>query len=139
MKIQTFYRMAVWLPLVLPGSLAILRYCFGFSFVPSPIRPIVGGLLGSLLYGGIPYFALAVWATWRLGGLDETQIKRLMVKAPFLMIGAFTIFMFIAGFRVGRPEFIFLGPIASVLIIPTGYAYIGAVLLLREYLGERLH
>ena len=138
MTIQAFYRVAVWLPVALPGALALLQYAFGRSFYPQFVQPTVGFLLGSLVYAGIPYAALAAWATWRIGRLSEPEIKRLMVKAPFLMIGAFTAFWLLAGIRVGRPEFVLLGPLAAFLIVPVAYGYVGFVLLIREQLGERL-
>lgn len=61
-----------------------------------------------------------------------------MVTAPFLMIGVFTLFWFLAGVRVGRPEFGLLGPLAAVVIIPVAYGYMGLVLLIREQLGDKL-
>jgi hypothetical protein len=138
LTIQAFYRVVVWLPVALPGALALVQYAFGRSVYPQFVQPTVGFLFGSLVYAGIPYAALAAWATWRIGRLSEPEIKRLMVKAPFLMIGAFTAFWLLAGVRVGRPEFVLLGPLAAFLIVPVGYGYMGLVLLIREQLGDRL-
>jgi hypothetical protein len=138
LTIQTFYRLAVWLPLALPGVAAVVRAAFGPSVFPEPLKPIVGWLLGSLVYGGIPYALLALWATVRMGRLDEPEIRRLMFRAPFLMIGMFTLVWFVAGLSVGQPQFILLGPLAAFLIIPAGYGYMGFVLLIREQIGTRL-
>jgi hypothetical protein len=44
-------------------------------------------LLASLLYGGVPYAPLAIWATWWIGGKNEAQIRRLVVEARLLMAG----------------------------------------------------
>ena len=138
MKVRTFYRLAAWLPLAVPIPFALVVWARGSSPFPAPLRPFVGALLGTLVYGGIPYLLLALWATWRIGSLTEPEIKRLMAKAPFLMIGVFTLFWFLAGLRVGRPEFGLLGPFAAVVIVTTGYAYMGVVLLIREEFGDRL-
>lgn len=124
---------------MVPGLLATARYLFGPAIFPEPVQPVVGGLLGSLVYGGIPYCVLALWATWRMGSMSEREIKRLMAKAPFLMIALMALFWFLAGLRVGQPKFIVMGPLFAFLIIPAGYGYMGLVLLLREELGERLH
>lgn len=139
MGVRTFYRLTVWLPLVLPSLLAAVRWKYGWSAFPEPLHPFVGMLLGTLVYGGIPYLFLALWATWRIGSLTEPEIKKLILRSPFLMLGVFTLFWFLAGLRVGRPEFVMLGPFAAIFILTIGYGYMGVVLLIREELGERLH
>ena len=85
----------------------------------------------SLLYGGLPYAILAIWATWWVGRHSEAEIRRLMVRAPLLMGSIFVPLALIVGFMVGAP-----GPFAAVAvfgllnILVLGYAYVGVAVLL---------
>lgn len=63
MKIRTFYRLSVWLPLALPAPFALVVWARGFSAFPAPLRPFLGALFGTVVYGGIPFLVLALRAT----------------------------------------------------------------------------
>jgi hypothetical protein len=100
-------------------------------------RPLAQGVLlellaYSLLYGGLPYAVLAIWATWWIGGRPESEIRRLMFRAPLLMAAVFVTLALVVGIAVGR-----LGPFVAVaiygllIILPLGYAYVGVTVLLR--------
>ena len=132
----TFYRLAIWLPIALPVAVALVVHGIDVGFGSGPLRKVVQVLLASLLYGGIPYAPLALWATWWIGGRTEPQIMRLVVRAPLLMAAVFAPLSLIAGVVVGAP-----GPFAAVAVlgaaasIVLGYAYVSLIFLLRSELG----
>jgi hypothetical protein len=134
-----FYRWCIWGPVLIPGALILVVNLFG-------LRDLVGVagevLAYSLLYGGIPYIALAIWATGWVGGRSESEIRRLMFRAPLLMLAAFVPLALLIGLVVGAP-----GPFAGVavlggaIIILLGYSYVGLAVILRaqveSWLGQR--
>ena len=73
MSIHAIYRIGVWLPLALPMLIAGLVHGLGVAVDVGPFRKIVQVLLMSLLYGGVPYVPLAMWATWWIGGRSATD------------------------------------------------------------------
>ena len=76
MSIQTIYRIGIWLPLVVPTLGAGLVHGLGVAEDVGALRKIIQILLMSLLYGGVPYLPLALWATWWVGGRPEPEIRR---------------------------------------------------------------
>ena len=90
MSIHQFYRFSVWLPVVLPMTVAAAISVWGWPKL-SGVDQAAGVLVLSLVYGGIPYAALAVWATWWIGRRSEREIRRLALAAPLLMCAAFSI------------------------------------------------
>jgi hypothetical protein len=136
MSIATVYRFSIWLPILVPATVIAVARAFD--------RPLAQGVLWevlaySLLYGGLPYAALAIWATWWIGGRPESEIRRLMFRAPLLMAAVFVPLALGVGVAVGQ-----LGPFIAVaiygllIILPLGYAYVGAAVLLRRGLGSRV-
>ena len=136
MSIYTAYRISIWLPILIPGALVIWAAAFG---VRLPAGPLVGELLAySLFYGGLPYTALAIWATWWVGGRSEADIRRLMFRAPVLMAAWFGVLALLLGVAVGSPRlFVVVAVLGSLIILPLGYAYVGLAVLLRRVLGTR--
>jgi hypothetical protein len=61
MSVHRYYRLAVWLPLVIPALVWGVTRLFGFPLF-QPLGALVAALLLSLLYGGAPYALLAAWA-----------------------------------------------------------------------------
>jgi hypothetical protein len=129
MSAWTVYRLCIWLPILVPATAMAIAKAFG--------RPLAAGVLTevlaySLLYGGLPYAALAIWATWWIGGRSEPEIRRVMFRAPLLMAAVFVTLALAVGVAVGR-----LGPFIAVAIyglatiLPLGYAYVGIAVLLR--------
>ena len=135
LDVHTFYRLAVWLPLALPVVVALIVHGLDLAVPRGRLQDIVEILLYSLVYGGIPYGALALWATWWIGGRREQDIKRLMYRAPLLMAAVFVPVALITGFIVGAP-----GPFAAVAVlgalvsIAVGYVYVFFVMLMRDEL-----
>jgi hypothetical protein len=126
------------LPLVLPALVAGLVHGVGIVVDAGPLRKLVQILLASLLYGGVPYAMLAIWATWWLGGRTEPEIKRVMLVAPLLMAATFAIVSVATGAAVGRiGPFLAVAVLGAIVSIPLGYGYVGIVLLLREQFGPR--
>ena len=137
MSISAAYRLGIWLPLLVPASVAVLVHGMGWplEWFPDSVKFY---LLASLLYGGVPYSVLALWATWWVGGRPECEVRRLMLRAPLLMVAVFVPMALIAGVAVGAPRpFIAVAILGAIVIIPLGYAYVGVVALLRLGLGPR--
>lgn len=104
-RIQTYYRLTVWFPIILPAILAGTVHGLGLTTTVEPVDRIVFILLASLLYGGVPYGLLGIWATWRIDRRPESEIKRLMLQAPLLMIAMFVPIAALVGLVVvGRPQ-----------------------------------
>jgi len=89
MSIYTLYRSIIWLPILVPVAVIILVHQFGLPPGPNHVRGAAQVLGFSLLYGGVPYAALAGWATWWVGGREEARIRRAMYWAPILMLAVF--------------------------------------------------
>jgi hypothetical protein len=139
MSIQSVYRVGIWLPLAVPALVAGLVHGLGVAVDVEPLRKIVQILLMSLLYGGVPYAFLAMWATWWVGGRSEPEIKRVMMRAPLLMVAVFVPVVVLAGLAVGHAvPFIALAVLGAIVTIPLGYMYVGLVMLLRQFLGPRV-
>jgi hypothetical protein len=134
-SIHTLYRALVWLPILVPAAVV-------FSFRALGLRPSTGVVaevfLYSLVYGGIPYAVLALWASWWIGGQPETAIRRLMFRAPLLMVAVFVPVALVPGLAVGRfGPFVAVAMLGSAIIVPLGYAYVGLAILLRKCLGPQ--
>ena len=129
----TVYRVCIWLPILVP-----LVVVLAVTAVGRPVSKgiVVEVLFYSVLVGGLPYAALAAWATWWVGGRSEADIRRLMFRAPLLMVAIFAPLALLLGMIVGH-----LGPFAAVaalgtiIILALGYAYVGLALLLRRSVG----
>jgi hypothetical protein len=131
MTVRTFYRLSIWLPLLIPSVLvAVVRT--GANTPAGVVALLYSVLAGSLLYAGVPYAVLALWAMWWTRSKDEHQIRWLVRRAPFLMTGAFALFWIGAGVVIRERSLVALGLLGAVWIIPVAYAYIGLVLFLRR-------
>lgn len=134
-KAVSIYRLSIWLPLLLPAVVIAVARIFGFRLAEGLLWEM---LAYSLLWGGLPYGVLAVWATWWVGRHSEIEIRRLMLRAPLVMGGSFVPLALMLGFAVGAP-----GPFAAVAlmglvnILLLGYVYVGIAILLRRGLGPR--
>lgn len=136
MTTTRFYRLCIWLPLLVPALLILLVNVFALRDMVGWVGELVGF---SLFYGGIPYVFLALWAMSTIGGRSEAEIRRLMFRAPLLMLAVFVPVALMIGVFVGAP-----GPWAAVAglggatILLLGYFYVGLTLLLRIQIGSRL-
>jgi hypothetical protein len=131
MTVQTFYRLSVWLPLVIPGVVAFVGHGLG---VPIGV-PGVGMLLASLLYGGIPYAPIAIWASFWIDSRPEPEIRRRALQAPLWMVATFAVFCVVLAIR----SQLLLMPIAlfvlgAVMSLAFGYFYVVLVFILRDSL-----
>jgi len=135
MSIYTIYRACIWLPIVVPAVLILIVTMFGLRLSAG----VVGEMIAySLIWGGLPYTVLAAWATWWVGGRPEAEIRRLMFRAPLLMVGVFVPLALATGLGVGA-----LGPfsgvalLGAVVIVLLGYSYVLLTVLLRHVIGSR--
>lgn len=85
MAVHTFYRLSVWLPLLVPSLVVLIHHGTEGRSEAWPVNKVVQLLLMSLVYGGVPYALLSVWATWWIGRRSEKEIKSLLLRAPILM------------------------------------------------------
>ena len=128
-----YYRTAIWVPVALPLLTWVVLHLADWP-LREPFVAVTGALLVSGVYGGVPYALLASWATWRVGAMDEASIRRLALRAPFIMLLAFLPFGLIlvgAGMESLRAALEFFG-LAALYILVMGYAYVAATLLLRR-------
>jgi hypothetical protein len=146
-NVRAFYRAAIWLPIVLPAAIVFAKNQFGWPIGRSPLILFLFQILAfSLVYGGIPYFILAVWGSVALKNRSEAQIERLMYRAPLLMASLVVPFYLAigSGLALGARS---LSPLEAYLAvslmgaataIPLGYVYVGIVMILRRIFGRRL-
>jgi hypothetical protein len=136
LTVQSLYRACIWLPVVVPAACLGLYRLLGLSPADGVIVEV---LIYSLLYGGIPYGLLALWATWWVGGRSEAAIRRLMFLAPLLMIALFAVLALGAGIGVGQVRvFSAVAALGSVVILVLGYSYVALTGMIRELAGSRL-
>jgi hypothetical protein len=113
-RVHSFYRLALWLPIIVPAIVAGLVHGAGLMVHEGPLRTVVQILLMSLIYGGVPYALLAVWATWWIGHRSEADIKGLISRAPLLMGALYVLFAAFVGLAVGQPlMFLMVGVIGG--------------------------
>ena len=135
MSIYTIYRACIWLPIFVPAVFMLIASMLGL--------PLSAGIVGemiaySLIWGGLPYTVLAAWATWWVGGRPEAEIRRLMFRAPLLMVAVFVPLALATGLFVGA-----VGPytgvalLGAVVILVLGYCYVLLTVLLRHFIGSR--
>ncbi len=137
MSIHTIYRACIWLPVVVPAVLILVVNTFGLRLAAGVVGEVVAY---SLIWGGLPYAVLAAWATWWVGGRPEAEIRRLMFRAPLIMVAVFVPLALAIGLGAGA-----LGPFAgvavlgAVVIVLLGYGYVFLTVLLRHFLGPRFN
>ena len=135
MSIYTIYRICIWLPIIVPAALILVVNAFGLRLAAG----VVGETITySLIWGGLPYAALALWATWWVGGRPEAQIRRLMFRAPLLMVAVFVPLALLLGLVAGAlGPFVGVALLGAAVIMLLGYAYVGVAVFLRLSLGPR--
>ncbi|HVL70149.1 MAG TPA: hypothetical protein VM364_23010 [Vicinamibacterales bacterium] len=133
MTAPTLYRICIWLPIVVPVTVILVYTAVDVDLGSG----VVGEILAySLLYGGIPYLPLALWATWWVGGRPEPEIRRMMLRAPLVMIVFFAAPVIVIGFALGAPRFFAtMAAAGSLAILVLGYFYVGLTLLIRRALA----
>jgi hypothetical protein len=135
MSIYAIYRTCIWLPILVPTLLIVVVNTFGLRLADGLIGEMVAY---SLVWGGLPYAVLAVWATWWVGGRPESQIKRLLFRAPLLMMAVFVPFALLLGLLAGAlAQFVAVAVLGATVIMLLGYGYVGVAVLLRLTLGPR--
>ena len=135
MSSRTIYRLCIWLPILVPAAVILVADALELRLANGVIWEV---LAYSLLYGGLPYSVLAMWATWWVGRHPEREIRRLMFRAPLLMAAIFLPLALVVGFAVGAPgPFAAVAALGSLMILPLGYAYVGLAVLLRRGLGPQ--
>ena len=135
----------MWLPIAVPAAVMAAKNLSDWPTDSSPVGLLVFQILAtSLVYGGIPYFVLAVWGSVALKNKAEPDIERLMHRAPLLM----AIFVLPFSLAVGSGlavaarslsplgPFLAVGVLGAVMAIPVGYTYVGVVMILRRVLGN---
>ena len=136
MSIYTIYRACIWLPIVVPVAVVLVTAAFG---LPMAAGVVTEAFVYSLLWGGLPYAVLAAWATWWVGGRPEAQIRRLMFRAPLLMVAVFVPVALAMGLVVGALGlFAAVAGLGAVLILLLGYGYVALTVLLRHFIGPRV-
>ena len=132
---QTFYRIAVWLPFVLPSLVVIDMHVLGSRWSLSVLGPLVQFPLMMFLYGGPAYVPLALWATFWLRGKSTDQIHQMAIRAPWLMLPMFLLLSIYLAVRSGNLTmplaFFFLASLVSLMV---GYLIVGITYGLEQLL-----
>ena len=132
MTVARFYRAAVWLPIVVSGiALA------GIQLVGTPINYTLNQFVMVFViagyFGGIPYLALAIWASWylRSGGERTGHIVALLL--PILMIPACALYALALTLwnHSSLGDVLFLTMMSAAWAIPLGYCYVAFVFAVR--------
>lgn len=135
MSIYAIYRTCIWLPILVPAAVIVIAKIFGLRLAEGVVWEMVAY---SLIWGGLPYAALAAWATWWVGGRPEAAIRRLMFRAPMLMGAVFVPLALITGLAVdAMVPFTAVALLGLIVILLLGYAYVGLAVILRHSLGPR--
>ena len=139
MSIYAIYRVCIWLPIVVPATLILIANLLGLRLASGVV---VEAIAYSLIWGGLPYAALAAWATWWVSAQPEAKIRRLMFRTPLLMVAIFVPLALAVGLTLslgyGLDAFRAWAVVAllgGVLILILGYAYVGLTILLRYSFG----
>ena len=137
MTVQGFYQLAIWLPLVVPGFLVLLIHVIGRRPAGEPWNQLTQLLLGSLVYGGIPYIIAAIAATIWIDRRSEPEIRRLALQSPLWVIALWIPLVAYVAIRA-RSLAMFGGLLAlgSGAIVVLGYAYVAIVFALRRVAGR---
>jgi hypothetical protein len=135
MGVRAFYRLVVWVPLLIPTLVAVAVHQFHIRPV-GILQPLTQLLLGSLLLGGLPYGIVALSASvWLIRRRPEHEIRKLAILSPLFTIAAFVPMLAIAMMRNGNPGY---GAVVFVFcatcIVGLGYAYVAAAFGLRRLL-----
>jgi hypothetical protein len=137
MTVQRFYRAAVWLPLAVPLPVVIAFDGFGWSPGDRVLNVVVQPLLMSFVYGGVPYAAAAIWAMrWIEGHRSEPDIRRLALRAPFIVLAVWVGFSTLLLFARGVSAIALLSALGGAYILVLGYIYIAVVFVLRRALAR---
>lgn len=140
MRVQTFYRCALWLPLLLPALTAFIVHGAGDIPATEPAHTLVELLLYSGIYGGLPYLVLAVFGTWWIDDRPEARIRRQALLAPLWMVAIWIPTAAIpAALARELDMFIGLVGLGTAVILALGYAYVALVFLMRRVLYSRMH
>ena len=139
MTVRTFYRLSLTLPVLVPAALIAALFVAPtlVLWLGNSTSPMALGVLTySLIYGGAPYVALALWAAWSFGEKTEAQIRRLILTLPLLMEGvAVACFATVAAANgvLGRADTLLtVGFVASIVL---GYAYVAIVSVIRRFVS----
>ena len=134
-SVQTFYRLAVWLPLAVPALVAFMVHGLGFGPTGSSLDKVFQIQLMSLAYGGVPYAPIAIWATFWIDSRPERDIRRRALQAPLWMIVTFLMFAtylaIVSGNLIMAAAVFVLGVMG---IVALGYFYVVIVFSLRDVL-----
>lgn len=130
MSIHTFYRVCIWLPMLVPAVLLLVASVLNLHLASGPV--LGEFLVYSLLYGGIPYAVVAAVATIWVGRQREESIRRVMYRAPLLMTAVFVPLALVLGLVVGGvTPFAAVAVLGAVVILLLGYGYVALTVLLR--------
>jgi hypothetical protein len=135
MSSVSVYRLSIWLPILVPAVVMVVGHTLELRLADGLLWEM---LAYSLIYGGLPYVFLAIWATWWVGRHSEVEIRVVMVCAPLLMASIFVPLALLLGWAVGARGFAAITVFGLLNILVLGYVYVGIALLLRRVLGPPL-
>ena len=137
MSVHQFYRLAVWLPLIVPALVLPPVWLLGMPQWQF-LGMVIGTIYASAWTGGIPYLLLALWASIRIRSLPESRTRKLAVLMPLYMVPLFCLYVLVLSLARGEglDEAFWFGLIGTAYLIPIGYAYVGLTFGLRALAGR---
>ena len=127
MTIQRFYRISIWLPVIVALAAGLFLRVFS-------VRPggAVQGVLLILFVSGVLYIPFALLATWWIRKCDEYDIRRVMFVMPLLItVVAFLVCVVVMLIGGGMAAGLEVAAAAMTFILPIGYAWVLIIVLLR--------
>ncbi len=82
-----FFRFSLALPLVTPLPFSYIAYTTERGVLSPTLNNIAGFFAGSLVFGGVPYAAFAVYGLWWLRNRSREEALRRMAVSPLLFCG----------------------------------------------------
>ena len=139
MDLKSYYRRAVWLPIVVP--LPASGVLLGLADAGLPVGGLFGFvgfvLLWSLILGGVPYLVfLTIFLAW-MNEATEAQVRREVLRAPLRFASVMCTILFpFALSDGGGPGYALMWWMGAACL-GVGYAYVGLAELVRRLLKVR--
>jgi hypothetical protein len=134
--LKSYYRRAVWLPIVAP--LPMSAVLIGLSDTGLPADGLFGFvgfvLLWSLILGGVPYLLFLIFFLAWMNEATEAQVRREVLRAPLRFASVMCTILFPFALSDGGGQGYALMWWMGAACLAVGYAYVGLAELVRKLL-----
>ena len=139
--VRRFYRINIWLPVLLPLVAGVLSRILVDVLGARPAGIIGATLqfLASLIFFGVPYIPFALFATWWIRKRDEGATRLLMFVLPAVMMAVAVIACMLMALISERMRmWMEVAAFAVTVIVLIGYGFVALTVVLRLVFGRRL-